>query len=238
MVGTDSDPLPFEQIIRKEVPAITKQMVFHFHDTGPGSRILGASDIVNNRMLLRDGENIASFLLKLKDDHGAQYSLIRDTVRMVVPFFDNFDLVPHNGGNSIRLAWKEIGLQGTFGAHRLSDGTLRFICLATLLLQPSPPPIVVIDEPELGLHPYALSVFAGLVKSASKKCQVILATHSVDLINEFEPEDMVIVDREDDQTVLKRIGDHMTKEELEKWLEEYSLGEIWTKNLIGGSPVQ
>ncbi len=228
----EDESLSFGEIIKKRMPDITNQMVFHFHDTSPGAPIMGATDVVNRQMLLKDGRNLAAFLLRIKEENPDHYSNIRDTVRLVAPFFDDFVLKPESNGNKIKLAWKEIGQNDVFGPYRLSDGTLRFMCLATLLLQPSPPPVIVIDEPDLGLHPYALSILAGLVKSVSAKAQVILATHSVELINEFETRDIVVVEREEDQTVMRRLKEH----DLRKWLEDYSIGEIWKKNIIGGGP--
>ncbi len=228
----EDESLSFDEIIKSHMPDITNQMVFHFHDTSPGAPIMGSTDVVNRQMLLKDGRNLAAFLLRIKEENPDHYSNIRDTIRLVAPFFDDFVLEPESNGNKIKLAWKEIGQNDVFGPYRLSDGTLRFMCLATLLLQPSPPPVIVIDEPDLGLHPYALSILAGLVKSVSVKAQVILATHSVELINEFGTSDIIVVEREDDQTVMRRLKER----DLKKWLEDYSIGEIWKKNIIGGGP--
>ena len=151
----------------------------------------------------------------------------------MAPFFDDFQLSPsQRNEEKIRLEWKERGSDTYFNAHSLSDGTLRFICLATLLLQPSLPATILLDEPELGLHPFALNMLAGLLRSASTKTQVIVSTQSVQLVNEFEPDDLVIVEREDNQSIFKRLS----REELEPWLEDYKLGELWETNLIGGRP--
>jgi len=116
-----------------------------------------------------------------------------------------------------------------FNAHTLSDGTLRFMCLATLLLQPDLPSTILIDEPELGLHPYAITFFAALLRSAATQTQVIVSTQSVPLVNQFGPDDIVVVDREDKQSTFTR----HTKIDLETWLDEYGMGDLWEKTYLG-----
>ena len=124
-------------------------------------------------------------------------------------------------------------LDNIFNASQFSDGTLRFICLATLLLQPHElqPATIIVDEPELGLHPYAITIFAEMVKQLSDEKQIIISTQSVELLNEFEADDVIVVDRSENGSVFKRLN----SEELEMWLEEdYSLGDLWKKNVLGG----
>ena len=155
------------------------------------------------------------------------------TVQLVAPFFDRFDLKPSRlNEDKIRLEWLEKGSDTYFNAHALSDGTLRFICLATLLLMPDPPATIIIDEPELGLHPYAISVLAALLRQAAQRTQVIVSTQSVTLVNQFEPEDIIVVDREDDQSAFSRPD----VQALSAWLEDYGTGDLWEKNLLGGRP--
>ncbi|HZI07942.1 MAG TPA: AAA family ATPase, partial [Archangium sp.] len=161
------------------------------------------------------------------------YRRIVSTIRLVAPFFDDFRLRPSPfNEQKIQLEWSERNSDAYFNAHALSDGTLRFICLATLLLQPNLPSLILIDEPELGLHPYAIQVLAGLVRSASEKTQVILSTQSVTLVNQFEPEDLVVVDRANGESLFRRLS----SEDTQDWLEGYSLGELWEKNVFGGRP--
>ncbi len=125
-----------------------------------------------------------------------------------------------------------------FFAHHLSDGTLRFIALATALLQPDPPEILSLDEPELGLHPYAITLLASLVRSVSRRRQVIVATQSVTLLDELaEPDEVIVVERkgserEGSESVFRRLD----PEALRGWLEDYTLGELWEKNVLGGRP--
>lgn len=208
--------------------------VYHFHDTGDSSPMKGSSNISDNRTLKSNGSNIAAFLYYLKKRHPKSFFRIEKTIQSIAPFFDRFILEPNRlNENQIQLEWRELGAPDTyFNAYHLSDGTLRFICLATLLLQPAPPKTIIIDEPELGLHPIAISKLAGLIRKASKDVQIIVSSQSVYLVDYFEPEDILVADREDKATVFNRLD----KLSLDSWLQDYSLGEIWEKNIIGGQP--
>src|SRR5580698_4908813 len=155
---------------------------------------------------------------------------IQDTLRQIAPFFQEFRLAPSKLNESkIRLEWKEKGSDAYFDASSLSDGTLRFICLATLLLQPELPTVVLLDEPELGLHPAAVTLLADLLKSAATRTQVIVATQSVTLVNQFDPEQVWAVDRESNQSVFR----HLAGADMSSRLENYALGELWEKNVLG-----
>jgi predicted ATPase len=155
------------------------------------------------------------------------------TIRSIAPFFDRFRLAPSQlDTNQINLEWKERGSDLYMDAYSLSDGSLRFMALTTLLMQPHPPKTIIIDEPELGLHPMAINKLAGLMKKASIHSQLIVSTQSVGLVSNFEPEDIITVDRKDGQSVFERLDN----ETLQNWLEDFSLGELWNKNVIGGQP--
>ena len=207
--------------------------VYHFHDTSESARVKQSCDLHDNQFLRTDASNLAAFLYWLKEKHEAHYGTIVDAVRTVAPFFDDFDLHPSRLNEKvIRLEWRERGSDAYFGPEALSDGTLRFICLATLLLQPAPPSLMVIDEPELGLHPAAITLIAGMLKSAAARAQVIACTQSVTLVNQYEPADIIVVDREEGQSVFKRL----TEEQVAGWLDDYALGDLWEKNIIGGRP--
>lgn len=209
--------------------------VYHFQDTGETSLIKQMHGLNVNDYLRPDARNLAAFLYLLKEKYNDSYLRIVKTIRLVAPFFEDFALRPHpSNENMIELEWKQKGEDVPFKAFMLSDGTLRFIALTTVLLQPEhlQPETIIIDEPELGLHPFAISIFAGMVRSVSQNRQIILATQSPDLVNEFSPENIVVADRQGNSTSFKRLD--ATK--LEGWLEEYSLGELWTKNLFGGGP--
>lgn len=208
--------------------------VYHFHDTSASAPVKKKGKIDDNALLRPDASNLAAFLLMLRDSgHADHYRRIVAAIRQVAPFFDDFQLRadPRNP-DMVQLEWKERGSDAYFNAHALSDGTLRYICLATLLLQPSPPTLVLIDEPELGLHPYAITTLAAMLQSASTRTQILIATQSVTLMNQFAPGDTIVVDRDGGQSTFKRI----TPEEIESWQEEYALGDLWEKNVIGGRP--
>jgi len=208
--------------------------LFHFHDTSFNSKIKQPCNTQDYSALQEDGGNIAAFLYMLQESSPESYRMIEKVVQSIAPFFDSFYLQPDEiNPQQIFLRWREKGFEQLFTAHNLSDGTLRMICLATLLLQPNPPATIIIDEPELGLHPFAISKLAGLIQSLPETKQIIISTQSVNLVNEFNPDDIIVVQREiNHETVFKR----QSEESLSVWLKDYSLGELWEKNVLGGRP--
>jgi predicted ATPase len=207
--------------------------LYHFHDTSDSAKVKQTGDLEDNRFLRTDARNLAAFLYRLEKNHIDHFDNIQDAVRLVAPFFDRFNLHPSElNPDKIRLEWQEKGSDSYFNASVLSDGTLRFICMATLLLQPRLPSVILVDEPELGLHPYAISVLANLLQSAAKRTQVLISTQSVTLVNHFEPHDVVVVEREESQSVFRRLD----RADMTNWLDDYGLGDLWEKNVIGGRP--
>ncbi len=213
---------------------LNRWRIYHFHDTSSTSLMKRNADLNDNRILRPDGSNLAAFLYLLRERHKSIYSLIRRTIRIAAPFFRDFQLEPMAlNEDKIRLEWSHRGSDNYFDASSLSDGTLRFMALTTLLLQPSRPSIIIMDEPELGLHPYAVTLLASLVKQAAKDTQIILATQSALLLDHFNPEDVLVADRIDGATGFNRLD----PARLQIWLKEYSLGQLWEKNEFGGRPV-
>jgi predicted ATPase len=209
--------------------------LYHFHDTSSTSPMKKLVSVGDNRFLRTDAANLAAFLYFLREKKVASYNLIRKTVQRVAPFFDDFNLEPTQLNlDKIRLEWRHKRSDKYFDASSLSDGTLRFMALATLFLQPKElrPSVILVDEPELGLHPYAITVLASLIKSTAKQTQVIVSTQSPLLLDEFEPEDVLVANRVDGTTHLERLE----SERLTSWLEDYSLGQLWEKNELGGRP--
>ena len=193
--------------------------VFHFDDVSANSNKKRLQNIEEGYPLHPEGDNIAAFLYYLKQNHIDSYDNILEIIRMVTPYFDDFILEPEiNNLNQIKLKWREKNNLKIFSAALISDGTIRFICLCALLLQPTPPLLIVIDEPELGLHPLAISFLAELIKKASCRTQIILSTQSVTLLNQFEPADILVVDRDKSGSQIKRLNE----QELRDWLGEYS----------------
>ncbi|AFZ59202.1 AAA family ATPase [Anabaena cylindrica FACHB-243] len=206
--------------------------VYHFHDTSSTAAVRQSCYVGDNHSLMPDAGNLAALLLRFRADHNIAYQRIVKTIRLIAPFFDDFDLEPR--ANNVILNWREKGSDQVFGSHQFSDGTLRAICLATLLLQPDKelPKLIIVDEPELGLHPYALNIVAAMFGKASYHTQILISTQSTSFLDNFNPEDVIVVDRVGKESQFKRLN----PEELETWLEEYSLGEIWEKNIISGGP--
>lgn len=218
------------------IPILQKQnwRVYHFHDTGRSAKVKQEHNISNNKVLMFDAANLAAFLYRLKVNYKKNYDEIVQTIQLIAPYFFDFVLEPQEQNEEqIVLKWRQKGCEDIFNASQLSDGTLRFICLAALLLQPHilQPATIIIDEPELGLHPFAITIFAEMVKQLSDEKQIIISTQSVELLNEFDVKDVIVVDRGENGSEFKRLNE----EELEVWLEEdYALGDLWKKNILGG----
>lgn len=211
---------------------LRKLIVYQFNDTSPRSRIRQKWNENDGRWLKEDGGNLASFLYRLQSYEPKYYQRIVDTLRLILPFFLDFELEPEHG--VILLRWREQGSDAVYDASQAADGMLRIMALVALLLQPKSdlPSVLILDEPELGLHPYAINVLGGLIQSVSTHVQVILATQSVALLDCFEPDDIVVVDRRGRESTFTRLN----ASDLEGWLEEYSLSELWEKNVLGGRP--
>ncbi len=205
---------------------------FHFHDTSATARLKQPGAIHDGLSLAPDAGNLAAFLRSIQLTNRDSYQRIVRTVQRVAPFFLDFVLTPDpRNPESIQLLWRHRGSEQVFGPSDISDGTLRFICLVTLFLQPNLPTMILIDEPELGLHPHAIRLLAGLMRAYSEKTQIIVSTQSAILANEFQPEDVVVVDRAGDASILKRLDGS----ELSSWLQDFGLGELWDKNVLGGT---
>jgi predicted ATPase len=221
-----------DQTARKTRWLLRHCVVYQFHNTSETARLRQRWSVEDNRYLKEDGANLASFLLRLRDAHPKAYTRIVETLRLLAPFFADFVLDPVEG--AVILQWRERGTDLVFGAHQASDGMLRVMALVALLLQPEDelPSVIILDEPELGLHPSAITIVAGLLRAAANHSLVILATQSTAFVDQFEPEDIVVVDRPGRESVFRRLDPSALRE----WLDEYSLAELWEKNVLGGKP--
>lgn len=209
---------------------------FQFHDSSQNGALRQASLKGAAQYLQSEGNNLASFLLFLRDNHRTSYTRIVEYIRMILPFFGDFYLEPDNG--YVSLNWTDNSPNDyVFTSDQFSDGTIRFIALATLLLQPEKtmPNVIIIDEPELGLHPYAIGVLAEMIRDASLHAQIIVSTQSTLLIDEFSADCITIIEHNEEvgYTTAKRLDE----EQLKDWLNDYSISELWTKNVIGGQPL-
>lgn len=212
--------------------------IYQFSNTSPTSKIKSENSVGDYDTLMWDASNLAIYLYHLRENYPKSYQKIIKAIQRVAPFFKDFELAPkEQNREQIVLRWKQKDYDSTLLPSQLSDGTLRFICLMTLLLQPKglQPATIIIDEPELGLHPYAIAIFAEIVKKVAAEKQIILSTQSVELLNHFEPNDIIVVDRTANGSEFKRLDE----ERLAAWLnDDYSLGELWNKNIFGGRVVQ
>lgn len=214
--------------------SVSNWRVYHFHDTSENAKVKQPQASNLNLRLLHDAGNLAPYLRMLRSKFPKEYQRIVDAIRLVAPFFDDFVHRPDDT-EFMTLEWTQKGKPDIpFRAHMLSDGTLRFICLATLLLQPTRllPSTILVDEPELGLHPYAITILAEIFKQVAEHRQLIVSTQSVELINELSPEDIIVVDQQDGVSTFKRFA----QADLAGWLEQYSMGELWKSNVLGGRP--
>lgn len=207
--------------------------VYHFHDTSESARVKQGSYIHDNLALHSDAGNLPAVLLRMRQEHPEHYKHLIEFVRLCAPFFDDFILEPLPR-QQVLLRWRERGSEEIFPPDALSDGTLRFICLATLLMQPPEwmPPTILIDEPELGLHPFAVHLIGEAMRQASTHSQIVASTQSPLLLDMFAPSEVIVVDRLEAGSQFRRLN----PKALQAWLEEYSVSELWEKNLLGGRP--
>lgn len=208
---------------------------YHFHDTGKNSPFNSVSNIGSDTFILyENGDNLSALLYRIREEKPKTYRRIISNIQSIAPYFNDFYLVPNENG-FIKLAWQDKYSSFIYGANDLSDGTIRYIALAVLFMQPILPKTIIIDEPELGLHPSAISNLAEMIKSvANFGCQVILATQSIDLINYFTPEDIITVDQFEGKTTLRRLN----QDDLRNWLDDFSLGNLWKNNIINSGQPQ
>lgn len=210
--------------------------VYQFHDTSDTARMKRSGYVDDSAYLRSDAGNLAAFLYRMKRNEPKYYERITMYIKKVMPQFKNFSIDPVDEKN-VRLNWFSFNDEDyLFGPHQLSDGSLRFMALATLLLQ-SPntlPKVVILDEPELGLHPQAVHVLASMIKIAAQNAQIIISTQSPSLVDEFSVNQIAVIERDDMRktSVIKRFDE----ESLREWLDEYSLSELWDKNVLGGQP--
>lgn len=224
---------PTAKMIRK---LLAQCKAYQFHDSSSNGALRQASMSGTAQYLQSEGNNLASFLLFLRENYMENYKRIIGSIQMIMPSFGDFYLEPNNG--FVNLNWRDNSANDyIFTSDQFSDGTIRFIALATLLLQPGKtmPSVIIIDEPELGLHPFAISQLAEMIRDASLHAQIIISTQSAMLIDEFPASCVTIV--ENSETSNYTTVRQLDEKNLQLWLQDYSLSELWTKNVIGGQPL-
>ncbi len=215
--------------------AISSWKIYHFHDTSATADMRHAEIAQDNMHLRQTAKNIAPFLLRLRTKEPSVYKEIVQSIQLVIPYFDDFTLTKEHLGPKkvVHLTWRQSGSDFPMQPYHLSDGSIRFICLATALLQPTPPSCLILDEPELGLHPAAIQLLAELIKDASQRTQLIISTQSPELVNCFEVEDIIVVSHQEGESTFERLD----LDDYSAWLDDYTIGELWSKNVIRGGPI-
>ncbi len=208
-------------------------VVYQFHDTSDNSSFKTSWDVEDNNILRSNGGNLAAILYRLEHEDHRRFELICRRIGRVLPIFDRFQI--ENSYGKVQLRWKAKGTDKTFGAHLTSDGSLRFFALVTLLHLPREmlPDIVLLDEPELGLHPAAIALTGDMIKALSLDVQIIVATQSPLLVDVFDLDEILVLEADDGRTNFRRLA----VDDYRHWLEDnFAPGELWQKNLIGGRP--
>ena len=206
--------------------------VYQFHDTSDRSNFKIRWDMEDNASLRSDGGNLAAVLLRLEREDLRRFEMICRHIGRVLPVFDRFQI--EESYRKVLLRWKAKGIDKTFGAHLTSDGSLRFFALVTLLNLPTEmlPSVILLDEPELGLHPAAVTLLGGMIRALSTERQIIVATQSPLLVDGFDLDQILVLDLYEGRTGIRRLNEN----EYQHWLDDYTTGELWQKNLIGGRP--
>ncbi|MCY4536503.1 MAG: AAA family ATPase [Bryobacterales bacterium] len=207
---------------------------YQFHNTSATSSFRKKWDVHDNARLRSDGGNLAAVLYRLRDEDLRRYEYICRQIARVLPVFETFEIEQEYG--KVLLRWRARDTGQTIGAHLTSDGSLRFFALATLLNLPPEalPSVILLDEPELGLHPSAVDLAARMIRGLGSTRQVVVATQSPLLVDAFDAENVIVVETDGSRSTLKAIDTRGPA--WEEWLEEYTVGQLWEKNLIGGRP--
>lgn len=223
-----ANPLVAERIFSQ----LRRYRIYQFHDTSDESNFKKRWDAENNCYLLSDGGNLAAMLLRLERENIKRYERICQHIGRVLPLFDRFQVEESYG--KVLLRWKAKWTDKTFGAHLTSDGSLRFFALVTLLNLPSEmlPDVLLLDEPELGLHPAAIALIGGMIKSLAEERQVIVATQSPLLVDAFGLDEIFVLELRDGRTEVRKLAPN----DYQAWLDNFTSGELWQKNLLGGRP--
>lgn len=231
-----NEPEPASEVRARTARVVTHLLrdcaAYQFHNTGATSKFKKNWDADESGYMRADGGNLPAILYRLEQEDRRRYDVICRHIRRVLPGFDRFEIEEQYG--KVALRWRSKHSDKTYGAHLTSDGSLRFFALATLLNLPAEmlPGVLLLDEPELGLHPKAVALVGDMILALAESRQIIVATQSPLLVDAFELDQVFVLELEDGRTVLSPRETHQLRE----WLEDYTLGELWQKNLLGGRP--
>lgn len=203
-------------------------------DVGVQSAVRQPATIRPETRLLPDGSNLSSVFHEIQQEHSDDWADILEIFKTAYPEFVKLTVPASGGDGKVILRWFErpFERQGGLSANLLSDGTLKLLCLVAILKNPVPPPLICIDEPEVGLHPDWIELVAELMQSAAARTQLIVATHSPQIVAKLDPEQVIVTEKHDGETHLTRLNG----KELEKWLDEFNLSDLWLAGHIGGRP--
>ena len=225
----DVNPVTARVIVR----LLRNCAVYQFHDTSDSSNFKKRWDMEDNNDLRTHGGNLAAVLHRLEHEDNRRFESICRHITRVLPVFDRFQIDASYG--KVLLRWKAKGTDKTFGAHLTSDGSLRFFALVTLLNLPREmlPDVLLLDEPELGLHPVAIALIGNMIKALAGDLQIIVATQSPLLVDVFNLDEIIVLDLHNGSTAFRRLEPNAYRE----WLDDsFTPGELWQKNLLGGRP--
>jgi predicted ATPase len=241
-VGVASNELAITQVRNSsEYPAaafvlgeFTGWRVYRDIDVGSTSPVRQPALIRPGIQLLPDGSNLSSVLYAIQQDYPDDWQDVLEILRTAYPEFVKLTVPAQGGDGKVLLRWfeKPFDRHGGISANFLSDGTLKLLCLLAILKSPDPPPLICIDEPELGLHPDWIKLVAELLQVAAMRTQVIVATHSPHIVAKLEPEQVIVAEKVDGETRLER----QDRQDLEKWLKDFNLSELWLAGQLGGRP--
>ncbi len=236
--GLHSDERPTSKVLLAYLRSIRH---YQFHDTSSTAKIRNHGYKDDSKYLRSDAGNLAAFLRGMREspENKPWYDRIIRHIGRIMPQFGDFEIDPLTANTEyVRLNWKEKNSDYLFGPHQISDGSLRFIALTAALMQPPDmlPNVIVLDEPELGLHPAAMSELAGMIKAASTQCQVIVATQSTRLVDEFDLDNIIVVETQRKDNFFSSEYEHLEPARYTEWLERYCMSELWEKNVLGGRP--
>ena len=234
--GQPNDEGPASEVRARTARTVTHLLrdcaAFQFHNTGATSKLKTKWDAEDHAYMRADGGNLPAILHRLEQEDLHRYDAIRRHIRRVLPGFDRFEIKEQYG--KVALRWRSRHSDKTYGAHLTSDGSLRFFALATLLSLPAEmlPSVLLLDEPELGLHPKAIALVGDMIHALAESRQVIVATQSPLLVDAFELDKVFVLEILKGRTELRS----QDPAQFRAWLEEFTVGELWQKNLLGGRP--